>query len=126
MTLRNSLREKIRLLKRETLALYIAIKDPRTPRTAKILAAIVVAYAVSPIDLIPDFIPVIGLLDDLILLPIGIALCLRLIPPEVLEEARRRAATEVAQPRGYGAAITIVILWLGTLGLLALWIHRSL
>ena len=126
MTLRNSVREKIRLLKRETLALYIAIKDPRTPRTAKILAAIVVAYAVSPIDLIPDFIPVIGLLDDLILLPIGIALCLRLIPPEVLEEARRRAATEVAQPRGYGAAITIVILWLGTLGLLALWIHRSL
>lgn len=114
------------MLKRETLALYIAIKDPRTPRTAKILAAIVVAYAVSPIDLIPDFIPVIGLLDDLILLPIGIALCLRLIPPEVLEEARRRAATEVAQPRGYGAAITIVILWLGTLGLLALWIHRSL
>lgn len=118
-----SLREKAHSLKRETLALYIAMRDPRTPLAARILAMLVVAYAISPIDLIPDFIPVIGFLDDLILLPIGIALCLKLIPKEVMAEARVRAEGELAQPRGYTAAVVIVLLWLAALAVLSVWLY---
>ncbi len=119
------MREKAHSLKRETLALYIAVRDPRTPLAARIVAALVVAYAISPIDLIPDFIPVIGFLDDLILLPLGIALCLRLIPKEVMAEARVRAEGELAQPRSYTAAVIIVLLWLFALAVLSVWLYRA-
>ena len=78
-----------RSLKRDTVALYLAARDPRVPWYAKVVAACVAAYALSPIDLIPDFIPVIGYLDDVILVPLGIALAIRLIPPALLEEHRR-------------------------------------
>ncbi len=84
-------KRRARLLKRETYALYLVARDPRTPWYAKALAIGVVGYALSPIDLIPDFIPIVGYLDDLLLVPLGIALTLRLVPPYVLAESRERA-----------------------------------
>lgn len=99
-------------------ALSLACRDPRVPTRARVLALCVVAYALSPIDLIPDFIPVLGLLDDLILLPVGIALVLKSVPPHVLEECRERALSteQNAAPgnafSGKTAAIFIVVLWL--------------
>ncbi len=119
------LRDRAFALRRETLALYFALRDPRTPLLARIVAAAVVAYALSPIDLIPDFIPVLGMLDDLILVPLGIALCLRLIPSPVLAEARARASGSVMRPRSYVAAALIVIAWLAASTLFCAWIYRK-
>jgi uncharacterized membrane protein YkvA (DUF1232 family) len=103
-------------LKAQVVTLWFCRRDPRTPLSAKILAGVVVAYAFSPIDLIPDFIPVIGYLDDLILVPLGIYLTLRLIPPPVLADARRQAdawlAERRAKPANYWAAGLIVVVWL--------------
>jgi uncharacterized membrane protein YkvA (DUF1232 family) len=103
-------------LKAQVVTLWFCRRDPRTPLSAKILAALVVAYAFSPIDLIPDFIPVLGYLDDLILVPLGIYLTLRLIPPAVLADARREADAWLAQqkskPKSYWAAGVIVLVWL--------------
>jgi len=103
-----------RRLKTELMALYLAYKDPRTPLHARVLAVIVVAYAFSPIDLIPDPIPVLGYLDDLILVPLGIALAVRLIPPGVLEECRAEAreAGKLTGPKGTAAAVAVVLIWL--------------
>jgi len=84
-------KQRVTQLKVETYALYLAYKDPRVPWYGKVFAACVVAYAFSPIDLIPDFIPVLGYLDDLILVPLGIALALKTVPKTVLEECRRNA-----------------------------------
>jgi len=102
-------------LKAQVVTLWFCRRDPRTPLSAKILAALVVAYAFSPIDLIPDFIPVLGYLDDLILVPLGIYLTLRLIPPAVLADARREAdawlARRQSRPRSYWAAGAIVVVW---------------
>jgi len=127
MTVRwtSRIREKARAFRRETLALYFAIRDPRTPLATRIVAGLVVAYAFSPIDLIPDFIPVLGLLDDLILVPLGIALCLRLIPPAVLAEARARAEGSVMRPKSYIAAAVIVLAWLAASALFCAWFYRS-
>ncbi|HEX6144628.1 MAG TPA: YkvA family protein [Geminicoccaceae bacterium] len=96
----------------EVRALRGCARDPRVPWPAKLLALIVVAYALSPIDLIPDVIPVLGHLDDLILVPLGIALVIRLIPPEVLEEHRRAAAAPQA-PRAALGVLLVVVVWLG-------------
>ena len=106
-------KQQLKLLKQETYAIYIACKDPRVPWYARLLAAAVVAYAFSPIDLIPDVIPVIGYLDDLILVPLGIALVIKMIPPDVLVECREKAATAMAdgQPTNWIAAIIVVCLW---------------
>src|SRR5215813_14226699 len=105
MTLLESLRRTARELKQDTLALYLAVRDPRTPWYAKAVAAAVVAYALSPIDLIPDFIPVLGYLDDLIVVPLGIALCLKLVPPHVIADCRERASAASGRPTSYlGAA----------------------
>lgn len=114
----------LRQLKAETLALYYAVRDPRTPWYAKFLAGAVVAYAISPIDLIPDFVPVLGYLDDAILLPIGIWLALRLVPPEALAEARARAAAAVEKPTSRTAAAVIVLIWVGLAALCAWWAWR--
>ena len=84
-------KEKARELRLQSYALFLACRDPRTPWYAKAIAAAVAAYAFSPIDLIPDFIPVLGYLDDLVIVPLGIALAIRLIPREVLEDCRREA-----------------------------------
>ena len=102
-------------LRNETHALYLAARDPRTPWHAKLVIAVVVAYALSPIDLIPDFIPVLGYLDDLLLLPLGIFLALKLIPTAVLADARhaaQQATGTLAKSRA--AAIVIIVLWIVT------------
>ena len=103
-------------LKAQVVTLWFCRRDPRTPLSAKIMAAAVVAYAFSPIDLIPDFIPVLGYLDDLVLIPLGVYLTLRLIPPPVLADARREADAWLAQqrsrPKSYWAAACIVAIWL--------------
>src|SRR3712207_8180607 len=101
-------------LKSETYALYLAYRDPRVPLYAKLFAALVVGYAFSPIDLIPDPIPVLGYLDDLILVPLGIALAVRMIPPGVLDECRtevREGGVETG-PKGTAAAVGVVAVWL--------------
>ena len=102
-------------LKSETHALYLAYRDPRVPWYAKLFAALVVGYAFSPIDLIPDPIPVLGYLDDLILVPLGVALAVRMIPEDVLSESRQKAREMVERgerPVGRAAAAVIVVLWL--------------
>ena len=93
-----ALKARARALKAETVARYLAARHPATPWYAKLLAALLVAYALSPIDLIPDFIPVLGYVDDLILLPLGIALAIRLLPSAVLDECRARAAARLQDP----------------------------
>jgi uncharacterized membrane protein YkvA (DUF1232 family) len=110
---------RARALKTEVHALLIAARDPRTPWTAKALALLIVAYAASPIDLIPDFIPLLGYLDDLVLLPLGIIITIRLIPPEVLDEARRAAQDAQGRPPGWAGIVLIVLAWVIGLGLLA-------
>ena len=106
-------RQRARRLKAEVYALYLAYRDPRVPWYARLFAAGVVAYAFSPIDLIPDFIPVIGFLDDLILVPLGILLALRMIPPPVMAECRQRAAETLREgrPTNWLAAGVIIAIW---------------
>lgn len=102
-------------LKAETYALYLAYGDPRMPLHAKLFAALVVGLAFSPVDLIPDFIPVLGYLDDLVVVPLGVALAVRMIPEEVLSESRHRAREMVERgerPVSRAAAVVIVALWL--------------
>jgi uncharacterized membrane protein YkvA (DUF1232 family) len=101
-----------RLIKRDAHALYIAARDPRVPWYAKALALAVAAYAASPIDLIPDFIPVVGYIDDLIIVPIGIALAIRLIPPDVMAECRERAIAAQDRPVSKAAAAFVIVIWL--------------
>lgn len=105
------LREWARGLKREVVAVFFAARDPRTPLLPKVLAMAVAAYALSPIDLIPDFVPILGYLDDLVLVPLGLWLVIRWLPPEVLAAARSRAAALVDRPRSRTAAVLIVIAW---------------
>jgi uncharacterized membrane protein YkvA (DUF1232 family) len=100
-----------RALKRDVMALWLAARDPRVPLQAKILATVVAAYALSPVDLIPDFIPVLGYLDDLILVPLGIALTVRLIPPQLMQELRAKAAL-LDKPRSTAGLLTILALWI--------------
>lgn len=113
------LRAWAKALKLDLLALYLAMQHPATPWYARLMAVIVVGYAFSPIDLIPDFIPVLGYLDDLLLLPLGIYITVRLIPAALWAECRERACTQAdaAHPHGYIATVIIVILWLVLLGL---------
>lgn len=114
MSILNRLKYQARHLKRELSALSLAYRDPRVPWYAKLLAVIVLAYALSPIDLIPDFIPVLGYLDDLLLLPLGIWLVLRLIPAPVMAECRARAADgTVQQSQNWLAAAVVVAIWIG-------------
>jgi uncharacterized membrane protein YkvA (DUF1232 family) len=109
----NRLKARARALKNEAFAVYIAAKDPRTPWYVKALVFFVVAHTFSPIDLIPDFIPVLGYLDDLIITPGGLWLAVRMIPAEVLAEARVTAASQgVDRSVGKVGAVLIVILWL--------------
>jgi uncharacterized membrane protein YkvA (DUF1232 family) len=105
---------RARQLKTEVYALYLAYRDPRLPWYARLVAAAVAAYAFSPIDLIPDFIPLLGYLDDLLIVPLGVALAIKLIPPAVMAEARQRAQAELAsgKPVNWVAAVLIITLWL--------------
>ena len=117
-----TLRVQAKRLKRELIALYGVGRDTRTPWYARLIIGIVLAYALSPIDLIPDFIPVLGYLDDLLLVPVGIRLAVRLIPPDVLAEHRARAEEGVKLPSSRAAAVVIVLLWLLMLMLAVRWI----
>lgn len=112
-------RRRARQLKTETYALYLAYQDPRVPWHARVFIAGVVAYAFSPIDLIPDFIPVLGYLDDVVLVPLGIALALKMIPAEVLAESRARAQDVMAagKPVKWWAAGVVIALWILAVGL---------
>ncbi|OGN94384.1 MAG: hypothetical protein A2Z71_09465 [Chloroflexi bacterium RBG_13_50_21] len=117
---------RARQLKTEVYALYLAYKDSRTPWYARIFTALVVAYAFSPIDLIPDPIPVLGYLDDLVLIPIGIYLALKLIPVEVMADSRLRAKQLMAQdkPVNRVAAVVIVLIWIGLAVLVGAVVYR--
>jgi uncharacterized membrane protein YkvA (DUF1232 family) len=101
-------------LKTEIYAIHLAYKHPRVPWYGKILAASIVAYALSPIDLIPDFIPILGYLDDLIVIPTGISIVIKMIPADVLVECREKATLEMSSGKtiNWAAAIVIVIIWL--------------
>ena len=105
-------------LKRDSHAVYLASRDPRTPWYAKALAVAVAAYALSPIDLIPDFIPVIGYLDDLVIVPLGIRLAVQMIPDEVMAECRARANEAGQRPVSRTGMVAIVLIWIA--GALAL------
>ena len=107
------LRSRARALKKDVFAVYLAARDGRTPWYAKALVLLIVAYSLSPIDLIPDFIPILGYLDDLIIVPASIALAIRLIPAEVMAEARERAATSsVSRSVGYVGLAIILLIWI--------------
>ena len=127
MALMAKLKERARRLKGEVYALYFAVRDPRTPWYAKLLAAGVVAYAFSPIDVIPDFVPVLGYLDDLVLIPMGIALAIKLVPPLVLAECRTRATTLLGHPKPTSrvAGAVIVLIWLLLAAACGLWVYRA-
>jgi uncharacterized membrane protein YkvA (DUF1232 family) len=126
MSLMRSWKAKAHDLKTEVYALYLAYRDPRVSWLARIFAALVVAYAFSPIDLIPDPIPVLGYLDDLILIPAGVVLARRMIPAEVLAECRARAKEVVAsdKPVNRAAAVAIVAIWLITAGFMVVWLVK--
>lgn len=131
MRLLDSWKQRASRLKRETYALYLAMRDPRVPWYAKALAACVVGYAFSPIDLIPDFIPVLGYLDDLILVPLGVALVVKLIPAPLLAEFRERAAATLQGKASNwaGAKVaTIIILTVWALVAVAciVWVARMI
>lgn len=123
-TLLERLKTWARRLKIDILAIARAARDPRTPGIARIIALLVTAYAASPVDLIPDFIPVLGLLDDLIILPLGIALVLHLIPKDVMAEHRAAVAEqEHLAPSRFGLGIVVAI-WLAALIALAVWMKQ--
>ena len=124
----DGLRRRARALKAETLALYFVARDPRVPWYARLFVAAVVAYALSPIDLIPDFVPVLGYLDDLILVPLGLALALRMVPPAVLAECRARAHTQLAEnrPTSRAALVVIVSIWLAGAALILWLAYRAI
>ena len=117
-----------RCIKRDVMTLWFARRHPRTPWYAKALGAFVVAYALSPIDLIPDFVPVLGYLDDVILLPALIWLTVRLLPPDVLVDSRQQAeqwiTNAAAKPRSVAGALVIVALWLAASAALIVWWWR--
>jgi len=120
------LKQRARHLKAETFALYLTARDPRTPWYAKLLVAGIVAYAFSPIDLIPDFVPVLGYLDDLILIPIGIFLAIRLVPHQVLAECRVRAQVTIrnGKPVSRVAGAVIIVIWLMLASICILWAYK--
>jgi uncharacterized membrane protein YkvA (DUF1232 family) len=119
----NSWKTKARQLRTEVVALYLASKHPRTPWYAKALAALIIGYALSPIDLVPDFIPVVGYLDDFIIIPAGIALLIKIIPEDILEECRAKAQSDLLnnKSKNWIAGVIIVLVWL-----LALYLVLSL
>ena len=119
------LRKWAKALKRQTLVVYFAARDPRTGWPVRVLALFVAAYALSPIDLIPDFIPILGYLDDLIIVPLGVMLVLRLVPPEVVRSAKEQAQTAVERPVSRAMAVAIVAIWSALAGVLGLWVWQS-
>lgn len=124
LNIMDRLKQQAKRLKSEVFALYFAYKDPRVPWYGKFFIVLVVGYAFSPIDLIPDFIPVLGYLDDLVLIPLGVAIAIRMIPPNVMDEARVKAQSLKTKPRNWLAAIIIVAVWILVLGWLSWMVLR--
>ena len=122
--LRSRLRALIESIELRGRAVYFASRDPRVPLVAKILAAVVAAYALSPIDLIPDVIPVLGLLDDLVLIPLGIALVVRMIPSDVWQECLSTAQRTMDAPRSRAGLVAVLLVWAAALAALG-WIVAS-
>ena len=127
MPLLENLKQRARGLKAETFALYLAARHPRTPWYAKLFVAAIVAYAFSPMDLIPDFVPVLGYLDDLILLPLGIAVALKMIPASVLAECRAKAQEVLknGRPVSRAAETVIIVIWLALAALCIVWAYEA-
>ncbi len=115
-----SIKNKAHKLKKEVKILYLAYKRPDTPWYAKLLSIIVVGYALSPIDLIPDFVPVLGYLDDLLLIPLGVLLVIKLIPKNIIDECRANAEDTISEgkPKGWIAAGIIILIWAAIIGLI--------
>jgi uncharacterized membrane protein YkvA (DUF1232 family) len=109
-------------IKRDVLAIYFAARDPRAPMLARLLALAVAAYALSPIDLIPDFIPILGYLDDLLIVPLGILLVIRLLPAPVLASARVKADALIARPQSRAAAVVVILIWIVGCSALGYWL----
>lgn len=114
------IKDKAKKLKKEINVIYLAYKRPDTPWYAKVLSAVVIGYALSPIDLIPDFIPIIGYLDDLLLIPLGIWLVIRLIPEKIIAECRAQEeeAFKEGKPKNWVAAGVIILIWVLIIGLI--------
>jgi uncharacterized membrane protein YkvA (DUF1232 family) len=127
MSLFDALKQRARRLKAETFALYLAARHPGTPWYAKLVMVGIVAYAFSPIDVIPDFVPVLGYLDDLVLLPMGIALAIKMIPPTVWLECRARAQEGMlhGKPASYVAGAIIIVLWVALAAGGILWASKA-
>jgi uncharacterized membrane protein YkvA (DUF1232 family) len=121
------IQQRAQQLKADTFALYLAARHPETPWYARLTVAVVVAYAFSPIDLIPDFIPVLGYLDELVLIPLGIALSIRLIPAAVMEECRTHAQERMAggKPASRIAAAVIIAIWVVIAALGIAWTYKT-
>lgn len=125
MAVLNRAKQWARRLKQDVVALWFAARDPRTPTVAKLVAAMVAAYALSPIDLIPDFIPVLGYLDDLLIVPFGILLAVKLIPRPLMAEFRLQAAGR-DKPMSRAGLAFIILVWLACLGLAGWWVYSHL
>ena len=123
-----NVKNKVKNLKKEAYTLYLVYKDSRVSWWKRLFLGIVIGYAFSPIDLVPDFIPILGYLDDLILVPIGISIALRLIPKEVIEECRKKAMEENTTeiPIGKKTTLIIIFIWIVGLGILLIWIFDLL
>lgn len=121
-----SLKDWARKIRRDVVALWFAARDPRTPTLARVLAAATAAYALSPIDLIPDFIPVLGYLDELIILPAGIMLAVRLIPAGLMEEFRQKASAINERPSSKAAAAAILLVWLTVTSLAGWYLYKAI
>jgi uncharacterized membrane protein YkvA (DUF1232 family) len=128
MKLLSAWKELARKLKLETWTLYYAYRNPKTPWYAKAWGAVVVAYAFSPIDLIPDFIPVLGYLDDLVLIPLGIAIAIRLVPKAIYEESRElaRQRSDQRKPRNWLVGSVIIGIWIAAAALIVYLVVRRL
>lgn len=127
MSLIEKLKQRARGLKSEIHVLYFAARHPKTPWYAKLLVACVVAYAFSPVDLIPDFVPILGYLDDLILLPLGIAFAMRMIPDSVLAECRIKAhqLLSAGKPVSRAGGAVIIFIWAAAAALCVIWAYQA-
>ena len=119
------LKQKAKELKKQTVTVYFVSRDPNLSVHIKIMAILVAAYALSPIDLIPDFIPIVGLLDDIIIIPLGLALIIHLTPPEIIEAAQTKALQLTEKPTSYIAGIIFIIIWITIVLLFGHWFYHE-
>jgi uncharacterized membrane protein YkvA (DUF1232 family) len=126
MSMLEQLKKRARHLRVETIALYLAARHPGTPWYAKLFVAGIVAYALSPIDLIPDFVPILGYLDELVLIPLGIICALKMIPPAIMSECRARAqeVTTDGMPISRVAGVVIALIWVTLVAIFSVWAYK--